>query len=60
MLVNTLTVDGKYDVQDCEDLQLPIEMDLSEKGKTFFEFLISLLESRSNVKHFEKEDDCRR
>ena len=60
MLVNTLTVNGKYDVQDCEDLQLPIEMDLSEKGKTFFEFLISLLESKSNVKHFEKEDDCHR
>ena len=27
--VNTLTADGKYPDQDCENLQLPIEMQLS-------------------------------
>ena len=31
---NTLLADGKYAVQDCENLQLPIQMQLSEKRKT--------------------------
>ena len=30
MFVNTLTGDGKYPVQGCENLQLPIQMQLSE------------------------------
>ena len=29
--VNTLTADGKYFVQDCENLPLPIQMQLSKK-----------------------------
>ena len=29
--VNTLTADGKYFVQDCENLLLPIQMQLSKK-----------------------------
>ena len=29
--VNTMTVDGKYFVQDCENLLLAIPMQLSEK-----------------------------
>ena len=28
---NTLTADGKYFVQDCENLPAPIQMQLSEK-----------------------------
>ena len=32
---NRLTADGKYPVQDCENLQLPIQMHISEKRKTF-------------------------
>ena len=31
MSVKTLAADGKYFVQDCENLQLPIQMQLSEK-----------------------------
>ena len=31
MFVNTLTADGKYSVQGCEKLQLPIQMQLYEK-----------------------------
>ena len=31
VFVNTLTADGKYPVQDCENLQLPIQMQLSQK-----------------------------
>ena len=29
LFVNTLTVDDKYPVRDCENLQLPIQMQLS-------------------------------
>ena len=35
VLVNTLTADGKYPVQVCENLQVPIQMQLSEKRETF-------------------------
>ena len=31
VFVNTLTTDGKYPVQGCENLQLPIQMQLSKK-----------------------------
>ena len=34
VVFNTLLADGKYPVQDCENLQLPIQMQLSEKRKT--------------------------
>ena len=38
VFVNTLTADGKYPVQGCENLHLPIQMHLSEKHKSFSEF----------------------
>ena len=44
--------DGKYLLQDCDNLQLPNQMQLSEKRKTFPEFFIPFLESTSNFKHF--------
>ena len=36
MFVNTLTSDRKYPVQGCQNLQLPIHMQLSEKKKKRF------------------------
>ena len=57
VFLNRLTAGGKYPVQDCENLQLPIQMQLSEKRKTFSEFFVPFLESTSNFKHFEKKDD---
>ena len=36
VFVNTLTAGEKYPVQDCQNLHLPIQMQLSEKRKTFF------------------------
>ena len=42
---NRLTVDGMYAVHDCETLQLPIQIELSEKRKPFCEFFVPLLES---------------
>ena len=38
--VNTFTADGKYPVQGCENLELPIQMQLSEKQKTFTQFFV--------------------
>ena len=35
VFVNTLTADGKYPVEDLENLPLPIQMHLSGKRKTF-------------------------
>ena len=58
VFVNTLTADGKYPVQECQNLQLPIEMQLSEKRKSFSKFFVPFLESTSNFNHFEKKDDC--
>ena len=43
--LNTLTSDGKYPVQGCENLQLPLQMQLSEKGKTFSQFFVPFLDS---------------
>ena len=35
VFLNTLTADGKYRVQDCGNMTLPIQMQLPEKEKTF-------------------------
>ena len=42
VFVNTLPVDGKYPVQGCENLQLPIQMQLSGKRKTVFSVFCSI------------------
>ena len=40
VFINTLTAEGNYPVQGCENLQLPIQMRLSEKRKTFSAFFV--------------------
>ena len=55
--VNRLAADGKYLVQYCENLQLPIEMQLPEKQKTFSQFFVPFLEPPSNFEYFDKKDD---
>ena len=55
--LNTLTSYSKYPVQGCENLQLPIQMQLSEKPKTFSEFFVPFPDSTANFEHFEKKDD---
>ena len=49
VFVNTLTADGKYPVQECQNLQLPIEMQLSEKRKSFSKFLFRFVCSISGI-----------
>ena len=57
VFVKTLTGDPKYSVQDCENLQLPIQMQLSEKRETFSEFFLPFFASTSNFNHFGRKDD---
>ena len=45
VFVNTLTSDGKYPVQGCENLELPIQTQLSEKRKSFCEVFVPILDS---------------
>ena len=59
VFLNTLTADGKYPVEDWENLQLPMQIKLSEKRKTFSNFFFfSFLESTSNLKYLEIKDDA--
>ena len=60
VFVNILTADARYPIQDCENWQLPIQMQLSQKRKTFSLFFVPFLESTSNFKGLEKKDDCHR
>ena len=55
--VKTLAGDGKYPVQYCDNLHLSIQMQLSEKRKTFPRYIAPFLESTSNFKDFEKTND---
>ena len=57
VFLNTFTVDGKYPVEDWENLQFPMQMHRSEKRKIFSQLLVPFLESTSNFQHFEKNYD---
>ena len=46
MRVNTLATDEKYPVLNRENLTIPIQMQLSQKQKTFSEFFYEFLKSR--------------
>ena len=52
-----MTADGKYPVQYCENLQLPIQMEVSEKRKNVSQFFVPFVKSTSNFKHFKKKGD---
>ena len=60
VFLNTLTSDGKYPVEGCENFQLPFQTQLSEKRKTVAQLFVPFLDSTSNSEHFERNDDCRR
>ena len=60
LLVNTLATDEKYPVLNRDNLTIPIQMQLSQKQKTFSEFFAAFLKSRVNFEYFEKTDDPHR
>ena len=55
LLVNTLAADEKYPVLNRDNLTIPIQMQLSQKQKTFSQFFAAFLKSSLNFKHFEKK-----
>ena len=57
MFLNSLSAYGKYPLDDCENLPLPIQMEFSEKQKTFSEFFLRFLKSTSNFKFLEEKVD---
>ena len=60
LLVNTLAADEKYPVLNRDNLTIPIQMQLSQKHKTFCQYFASFFKSKINFKYFEKKDDPRR
>ena len=60
LLVNTLAADEKYPVLNRDNLTIPIQMQLSQKQKTFSEFFAAFLKFRVNFEYFEKTDDPHR
>ena len=60
LLVNTLAANEKYSVLNRDNLTIPIQMQLSQKQKTFSQFFAAFLKSTLNFKHFESKDDPHR
>ena len=54
LFVNTLTGNDKYSLHNREDLQQPIQIQLSKKQKKNSEFFAVFLKFTSNFEHFEK------
>ena len=57
--VNTLSVNDKYYLLNTANLTQQIQMELSEKRKTFSEFLFAFLKSILNFKNLPAKDDTR-
>ena len=57
LFVNTLTVNDKHYLLNRDNLMQPIQMQLSQKQKTFSEFFFAFLKSILNFKHLPKKDD---
>ena len=57
LFVNTLSAVDKYSVLNRDNLIQPIQMQLSQKHKTFFGFFSAFLKSCLNFQHFQKKDD---
>ena len=55
VVVNTLTADDKYPVEDWQNLPLSIQTQLFEKRKTFSESFVPFPKSKSNFKHLKKK-----
>ena len=60
LLVNTLAANEKYPVLNRDNLTIPVQMQLSQKEKTFSQFYGAFLQFRLNFEYFEKKDDPHR
>ena len=59
LFLNTLTVNDKHYLLNRDNLTQQIQIQLSEKQKTFLDFFFAFLKSILNFKHFPKKDDPR-
>ena len=57
LLVNALAADEKHYMLNRDNLTQRIQMQLSQKQKTFSEFFFAFLKSILNFKHLPKKDD---
>ena len=57
LFVNTLAPHEKYPVPNRDNLTIAIQMQLSQKQKTFCQFFSAFPKSRLNFEYFEKKDD---
>ena len=60
LFVKTLTVNDKHYLLNRDNLPRAIQMQLSQKKKTFSEFFFAVSKSILDFKHFPKKDDPRR
>ena len=57
MFSSILIADYKYSFLNRDNLRQPDQMQLSQKQKTFSEFIFAFLKSRLKFEHFGKKDD---
>ena len=57
LLLNTLAADEKYLVVHNDNVTIPIQIQLSEKQKTFSQFFVAFLKCISNFERFQEKDD---
>ena len=57
LFVNALTADDKYSGCNMQNLAQQFQTLLSQKQKTFSEFLIAFLKCAWNFDHFQKKDE---
>ena len=55
LVVKTLAADEKYRLLNRDNLTIPIQIQLSQKQKTFSQFCAAFLKFRLNFKYFEKK-----
>ena len=60
LFLNTLTVDDKNYLLNRDNLTQPIQLQFSQKQKTFSQFFSAFLKSILNYKHLPKNDDDHR
>ena len=60
LFLNTLTVDDKNYLLNRDNLTQPIQLQFSQKQKTFSQFFSAFLKSILNYKHLPKKDDDHR
>ena len=55
--MNTLAADEKYSLLNRDNITIPIQMELSQKQKTFSEFFAPFIKCKRNFEHFDKENE---